>query len=118
MDANVAAAGSQSHVTMIDARRKAAVQHIPSAQPNAVSFWQRIDRATNRTIIAEKNLKLLSHTIEELMIMRHANACGCIIINENIGFKSRLPQSREEPLDAKGAYRIQWQWCDRGDGHH
>lgn len=78
MDAHVAAAGSQSHVTMIDARRKAAVQHIPSAQPNAVGFWQRIDRAINRTIIAQKNLKLLSHTIENIMIMQHANARSCI----------------------------------------
>ena len=36
MDAHVVAAGSQSHVTLIDARCKAVVQHIPSAQPNAV----------------------------------------------------------------------------------
>ena len=36
MDAQVVAAGSQNHVTLIDARCKAVVQHIPSAQPNAV----------------------------------------------------------------------------------
>lgn len=36
MDANSLAVGSQSHVTLLDARQRGAVQHIDSTKPNSV----------------------------------------------------------------------------------
>lgn len=36
MDYNAVAAGSQSHVTLVDSRKRGAVQYIASLEPNSV----------------------------------------------------------------------------------